>query len=160
MTDKEYVICEKEDLVAIADAVRAKSGSTESLTVEGLSTAVSNVGGGGGAEIETTDVYVEDGMGFITTAIFTVYRDGAITTFAPICNDNCVDEDIFGLSGGTVTNVIVNSFVTIIRAESTELLDSTNMEQIYQVNTDYVSNNVYKITGEHARLILDSPYQE
>ena len=36
MDNKEYVICDKEDLVAIADAVRAKNGSSDTLAVEEL----------------------------------------------------------------------------------------------------------------------------
>lgn len=40
MSNKEYVICDKTDLVAVADAIREKTGSTDGLTVSGLADAV------------------------------------------------------------------------------------------------------------------------
>ena len=40
MSRKEYVICEKSDLVAVADVVREKTGSTDDITVSGLANAV------------------------------------------------------------------------------------------------------------------------
>ena len=43
MDNKEYVICDKEDLVAIADAVRAKNGSSDTLAVEELPSAINGI---------------------------------------------------------------------------------------------------------------------
>jgi hypothetical protein len=46
----EYVIAYKSDLVAIADAIRAKTGSTEGLELPaGFVEAVEGITGGGGS---------------------------------------------------------------------------------------------------------------
>lgn len=47
MDNKQYVICEKDDLIAVADALRAKSGSSDTLRVEELPTVVQRLEGGG-----------------------------------------------------------------------------------------------------------------
>lgn len=52
MSNKEYLIYEKEDLVAIADAVRAKTGSSETYLVSELPAAINNIVDGGSEEIE------------------------------------------------------------------------------------------------------------
>jgi hypothetical protein len=51
--NKEYVICDKTELVAVADAIREKTGSTDDLTVSGLASAVSGIeaGGSGGVAV-------------------------------------------------------------------------------------------------------------
>lgn len=41
----EYVLCDKEDLVAIADAVRANSGTSQTFSVSELKeAAIANMG--------------------------------------------------------------------------------------------------------------------
>jgi hypothetical protein len=47
---QEYLICSKQELVDIADAVRAKTGSTDTFVVGELPQAISEIetGGGGG----------------------------------------------------------------------------------------------------------------
>lgn len=52
MTEK--IICDAEDLTAIADAVRASTGSTETYNVSELSEAAVNAIGSGGVEIDDT----------------------------------------------------------------------------------------------------------
>ena len=42
------VICNREDLVAIADAVRDKIGSTKEMTLDDIATNISKITGGGG----------------------------------------------------------------------------------------------------------------
>lgn len=53
---QEQIICNKEDLTAIADAVRASNGSTETYNVPELSVAaIEAIGSGGGSlELDTT----------------------------------------------------------------------------------------------------------
>lgn len=51
MSNKEYLIYEKEDLVAVADAVRAKTGSSETYLVSELPAAINNIVGGGSEEM-------------------------------------------------------------------------------------------------------------
>lgn len=52
MSNKEYLIYEKKDLVAVADAVRAKTGSSETYLVSELPAAINNIVGGGSEEME------------------------------------------------------------------------------------------------------------
>lgn len=47
----EKVICDKADLVAIADAVREKNGSSDTYYVSELAEAVEAISGGGGVEL-------------------------------------------------------------------------------------------------------------
>ena len=46
----EFVICEKSDLDAIADAIRGKTGGTEEMTLDQMAAEIEGieVGGGGG----------------------------------------------------------------------------------------------------------------
>jgi hypothetical protein len=56
---QEYLICDKQELVAIADAVRTKTGNTDTYTVSELPEAIEAIeAGGSGAEIETCTVEI------------------------------------------------------------------------------------------------------
>lgn len=55
---QEYLICDKQELVAIADAVRVKTGNTDTYTVSELPDAIEAIEAGGGAEIETCTIEV------------------------------------------------------------------------------------------------------
>lgn len=46
MSNKEYVICDKEELVAIADAVREKSGTSDAMALGDIVTNIGNLGTG------------------------------------------------------------------------------------------------------------------
>jgi hypothetical protein len=49
---KEYVIAEKSELTAIAEAIREKTSSTETYSIAEMVTAISQIEGGGSAEVE------------------------------------------------------------------------------------------------------------
>ena len=63
MTNK--IICNAEDLTAIADAVRASNGSTETFNVPELSAAAVNAIGTSGSNSGDSEVFVMDGDGYI-----------------------------------------------------------------------------------------------
>ena len=46
--NNEKILCDKQDLVAIADSIRARTGTTETYRVPELGTTVSSIMGGGG----------------------------------------------------------------------------------------------------------------
>lgn len=60
MADK--VIVSKSKLTAIGDAIRSKTGKTDSMTLDTMSTAITNIssssGGGGGGNTESCEVTV------------------------------------------------------------------------------------------------------
>ena len=56
--DNEFVVCTKSELVAIADAVRAKSGSSGTLKVSELPQAVSSTGINLDAEMNAQDAKI------------------------------------------------------------------------------------------------------
>ena len=63
--NKEYVICDKADLVAVADVVREKTGGTDSITVEGLADAVR----GANVNLDTEITEQENIIDLIQTAL-------------------------------------------------------------------------------------------
>ena len=72
MVDK--VICNKSDLVNVADAVRSKLGVTDTYYVSELSSAIQNiqtVGGGQTGVVDTSASY---------TMIYTYFPDAVIVT--------------------------------------------------------------------------------
>lgn len=54
------VICEREELVAVADAIREKSGTTNSMTLDGMATLIDEIETGGGTAEEWI-LTLEDG---------------------------------------------------------------------------------------------------
>lgn len=54
----DLIVANKSDLVNIADAVRSKTGSTETMALDEMPTAISGISGGGAA-IETCKVYID-----------------------------------------------------------------------------------------------------
>jgi hypothetical protein len=55
---QEFLICDKQELIAIADAVREKTGNTDTYTVSELPDAIEAIEAGGGVEIETCTIEV------------------------------------------------------------------------------------------------------
>ena len=66
MTDK--VICDKSDLVNIADAVRSKLGVTDTYYVSELSSAIQSIQTGGAPSLQSKSVtYTANGTNTITS---------------------------------------------------------------------------------------------
>ena len=74
MVDK--VICNKSDLVNVADAVRSKLGVTDTYYVSELSSAIQNIqtGGGGGSQTGVVDTSAS------YTMIYTYFPDAVSVT--------------------------------------------------------------------------------
>ena len=111
----EKIICEKQDLVAIADAVRAKNGTTASMTLGQISTSIAGISGGenldavlaeqaaliteletalegkasGGASVETCTVTINEIGGSIDSIAYTTIENGqTISKYVDSPNQN------------------------------------------------------------------------
>lgn len=75
MTD--LIIAEREDIVAIADAVRNKTGSTSEMTLGGIVSEINGIEAGGGASVETCtiDCGDPDTLNWIS---YISYEDGEV----------------------------------------------------------------------------------
>ena len=89
MADK--VLCDKSDLVNIADAVRSKLGVTDTYYVSELSSAIQNIQTGGGGEIETINGYVFNNLG-VPIKVF--YFDGANTQSRSLPSGSNINFDV------------------------------------------------------------------
>lgn len=74
MADK--VLCDKSDLVNIADAVRSKLGVTDTYYVSELSSAIQNIQTGGGSGSQTGVVNTSTSY----TMIYTYFPDAVSVT--------------------------------------------------------------------------------
>ena len=72
MADK--VLCDKSDLVNIADAVRSKLGVTDTYYVSELSSAIQNIQTGGGSQTGVVDTSAS------YTMIYTYFPDAVSVT--------------------------------------------------------------------------------
>ena len=87
----EKVICDKSDLVNIADAVRSKLGVTDTYYVSELSSAIQNIQTGGGGEIETINGYVFNNLG-VPIKVF--YFDVANTQSRSLPSGSNINFDV------------------------------------------------------------------
>ena len=87
MEDK--VLCNKSDLVNVADAVRSKLGVTDTYYVSELSSAIQNIQTGG--EIETINGYVLNSLG-VPIKVF--YFDGANTQSRSLPSGSNINFDV------------------------------------------------------------------
>ena len=87
MADK--VLCDKSDLVNIADAVRSKLGVTDTYYVSELSSAIQSIQTGG--EIETINGYVFNDLG-VPIKVF--YFDGANTQSRSLPSGSSINFDV------------------------------------------------------------------
>lgn len=54
----EFVICEKSDLVNVADAIREKTGKAEGMTIEQMAVEIEGISGGSGGGAASGDGWV------------------------------------------------------------------------------------------------------
>ena len=136
MADK--VLCEKSDLVAVANAIRSKNGKTESYKVNELSGAVSNL----------------QSSPNLQSKELTITSNGTTTITADNGYDGLenvkVGVDVAGSSGGgfsvtfpsTATNWDKQSNCMLLKADGT-FLNITN----YSVIAGQTISNVFAITS-------------
>lgn len=61
MSDNIKIIADRQDIVAIADAVRSKTGTTSEMTLEGIASRINRMSASGGVELpELTNPAIED----------------------------------------------------------------------------------------------------
>lgn len=120
MADK--VLCEKSDLVNVADAVRSKLGVTNTYYVSELSSAIQNIQtGGGGGSVETCTVTfssnVPEGSAIYayTKIVITVFENNEITT-----------KTVSYVNNTTVSNVVLNSTGMVICDSIPKSISKTN----------------------------------
>ena len=96
-----------EKMTALADAIRAKTGGTEPLTIDGMTAAVESIesGGssGGGTSIDTCTVTINGNGATIPNWIASIYDNGNISYAV---NSVTTDTNI------TIPNVICGSILT------------------------------------------------
>ena len=136
MADK--VLCEKSDLVAVANAIRSKNGTTESYKVNQLANAVSNL----------------QSSPNLQSKELTITSNGTTTITADSGYDGLenvkVGVDVAGSSGGgfsvsfpsTATNWNKQFDCVLLKADGTSL-DITN----YSVIAGQTISNVFAITS-------------
>lgn len=67
------VICEKEELTAVADAIRAKTDTTAAMSLGEMATNVMNISGGGGSEGRTLKTITRDTFNEAFIAFWELY---------------------------------------------------------------------------------------
>ena len=126
MADK--VLCDKSDLVNIADAVRSKLGVTDTYYVSELSSAIQNIQTGGG-EIETINGYVFNDLG-VPIKVF--YFDGANTQSRSLPSGSNINLDV--QRNSMLCTVETNGNLEINMA----MPDTASGERLFLSNTTHI----------------------
>lgn len=139
------VICEREDIVAIADAVRNKTGNSDEMTLGEIASGINGIeaGGSGGGSVETCTVtliinpspYTEEGIKGDVCYTY-MNSDGSIINFS--------DYIIPTTRQITLTNIMPNSYL---------ILNSS--PGVYSVETDSDSGDVYLLSEDSGTLVID-----
>lgn len=142
MSNKEYVICDKTDLVAVADAIRGKTGSTDDLTVGGLTSAVSGIESGGSGGVTVSEL--------ITVTFETIGNEewGGSTTLYPINigyltideNNTLCRKTVSGLSGSIsfVPNAWLDLWTDEVEQDDGWGGTSVRYPNILKLNNEYL----------------------
>ena len=130
MTDK--ILCDKSDLVNIADAVRSKLGVTNTYYVSELSSAIQNIQTGGitpTCTVTFSSNVPDNYPGHVHDKIFlTVFENNEIATKTISATNNTI-----------VSNVVLNSMGTVIYTTIPERVSTTNATELFiKTSTTYV----------------------
>ena len=131
MADK--VLCEKSDLVAIADAVRTKNGTSDSYKVSQLASAVEGISGGSGSQNESATLEL------IGPKTITLYYIDINNNYQIVTKDSKTNSLI-------VNNIVKNSMIEISFGDAINILSATGLTLIksYTVTDKYC---LYQING-------------
>ena len=117
MADK--VLCDKSDLVNIADAVRSKLGVTNTYYVSELSSAIQNIQTGGitpTCTVTFSSNVPDNYAGYIHDKIFlTVFENNETTT-----------KTVSSVNNITVSNVVLNSVGMVFYTRGPKSVSTTN----------------------------------
>ena len=127
MVDK--VLCNKSDLVNVADAVRSKLGVTDTYYVSELSSAIQNIQTGGGGEIETINGYVFNNLG-VPIKVF--YFDGANTQSRSLPSGSNINFDV--QRNSILCTVETNGNLEI----NMSMPDTASGERLFLSNTTHI----------------------
>ena len=111
MSENIDIITRKENIVAIADAVRAKKGTTAEMTLGEIVSGIEGIeaGGGSGASVETCTVTVD------CTNLFACHVD---TIFYSSPNGGISGVGCQAGSSITIQNVLCNSVIVFLWSDS------------------------------------------
>lgn len=143
MSDKNKLWISRETLVGIADAIRAKKGTTEEIPVTELASEISSIESGG-VVIETGSLTLLDGC---AKAFEIVY---------PCCNTDgsivSVQETYYGDGDGDVTlNNIPLGAPIAFYSSSGEGIDMGDAQGIAEISfSTTLSCRLYKLTASNA----------
>ena len=119
MADK--VLCEKSDLVAVANAIRGKNGTTDSYKVGQLASAVEGISGGTSSETVSLRVRAE---GIPIWSYKTCYAQGA---------NNIIEINNFGTYTVLKNSLFVSNSGSGMSQINLELLYAYNGTSIFKV---------------------------
>lgn len=105
------VICEREDIVAIADAVRNKNGGADEMTLGGIVSGINDISTGSNTSVETCTVTLDNewvsGDCYIDFVTALVFEEGVCQTYTYFRkpNDNNCKMTIPNVVCGTIINL-------------------------------------------------------
>ena len=100
------VLCDKDELVAIADAVRTKTNSTANMTLAEIQSSISNLSSGGESEL-FWDAYQNNGAteSYIYRFAGPGWND---TTFKPTYNINMSGGCSYAFASSEITDIVAS----------------------------------------------------
>ena len=147
MSENIDIITRKENIVAIADAVRAKNGTTAEMTLGEIVSSIEGIQTGGSGEVETCTVTVTD-AGNLFGVMYTQLIDNEITS-------GYVETDFSNfVSGVTISNVVKDSVMFGLGSDSLNSAEITGNAELLFAMTDYFAQYTtahlygFKINGD------------
>lgn len=135
--DNIKIICERTDLVAIADAVRNKTGATNAMTLGQIADNINGIATGGSTPVYYDgSVTISGGVELIRT--LTLVNIGAYPMYYAV-DANATENENMLLDGESVVLTGINSFVDCITSISFLKNESTftDCEVVWDTNTGY-----------------------
>ena len=173
------IITEKENIVAIADAIRSKTNTDADMTLGEMAQGVANISGGAAASVDTCAVEVcfdteYSNGGYYREPAYVVastYVDGKVSTYYCETVFATYDRETDKLTTTTLTipNVICGTSVTIFTHDDIDegitkfALDCSDGVVPHNVNEEYVASWYFTVNasaGETVTLGLFARYNE
>lgn len=139
------VICEREDIVAIADAVRNKTGNSDEMTLGEIASGINGIeaGGSGGGNVETCTVTLSLSQGGIAYSYYTIeneavtykslVKDSAIEVSLEIIKGSYLDVGIVALLPTYVPTIETNGDIECVTTTSS-IMPSSSGGLVFKIN--------------------------